>query len=245
MIATIADVRRPMHTTRRAKPRPKTLITATRSSPVPSRAIYKPYSKWTAIIAFVVAVALHIAAMIYLELKPDESAAPVSLGAEQFAEVTFEATPPVQPEPVPPPEDEPLDTPPPVVAPTDFVEEKPTPDAKRTRTSRVRTPIASPQQSGNIGGVSSIGAARAVAVSAPRPAYPYEARRAGTTGSGVALLNVNSATGGVTSIVMSQSTGSSILDNAATSAFKRWRFKPGTVTKVRVPITFTLTGAQF
>ena len=210
-----------------------------------SRAIYKPSSKWTAIIAFIFAVALHIAAVVYVQLKPEESAVPISLGAEQFAEVTFENAQPIEPEPVPPPEDEPLDMPPPAMAPTDFVEESPIPDAKRTRTSRARAPIARPQQTGQIGGMSSIGSARAVAVTAPRPVYPYEARRSGITGSGVALLNVNSTSGVVTNVVMTQSTGSPILDNAATSAFNRWRFKPGTVTKVRVPITFTLTGAQF
>jgi TonB family protein len=245
MIATIADVQRPMQTTSRAKPRTRKPIIATGSNSLPSRAIYKPYSKWTAIIAFVVAVILHIAAVVYVQLKPEESAVSISLGAEQFAEVTFEAAPPIPPEPVPPPQDEPLDTPPPAAAPTDFVEEKPVQDAKPPRTSRPRAPIARPQQGGNIGGVSSVGSARAVAVRAPRPVYPYEARRAGITGSGVALLTVNSATGAVTSVVMSQSTNNSILDNATTSAFSRWQFKPGTVTKVRVPITFTLTGAQF
>jgi TonB family protein len=58
-------------------------------------------------------------------------------------------------------------------------------------------------------------------------------------------MTVNQATGAVTDVVMAQSTGSAILDNAAKSAFRRWRFKPGTVTKVRTPITFTMTGAQY
>jgi TonB family protein len=58
-------------------------------------------------------------------------------------------------------------------------------------------------------------------------------------------MTVDTSSGTVTSAVMAQSTGNAILDNAATSAFKRWRFKPGTVSKVRTPITFTMTGAQF
>jgi len=91
----------------------------------------------------------------------------------------------------------------------------------------------------------SMSSARAVAVSAPRPEYPYEARRARATGSGVCVMTVDPSTGAVTSAVMAQSTGNPILDNAATSAFRRWRFKPGTVSKVRTPITFTMTGAQF
>ena len=32
---------------------------------------------------------------------------------------------------------------------------------------------------------------------------------------------------------------------AALIAFRRWRFKPGSVSKVRIPITFTTTGAQY
>ena len=243
MIATIADVRQPIATTGRSKSRAKKQVTITRSSAVPARAIYQPSSKWAAIIAFAVAVAVHIAAVVYVQLKPEESV-PISLGADHFAEVTLEFAPPAAPEPVPPPEDEPIEMPPPVAAPTDFVEEKPAPVANRTRARRPIAPIASPQ-SGYIGITSSIGSARAVAIRAPRPVYPYEARRAGITGNGIALLTVNPATGAVTSVTMTQSTGSSILDNATTSAFSRWRFKPGTVTKVRVPITFTLTGARF
>ena len=57
-------------------------------------------------------------------------------------------------------------------------------------------------------------------------------------------MTVDSASGAVTEAEMAQSTGSPILDNAATSAFRRWRFKPGSVSKVKIPITFTMTGAH-
>src|SRR5436190_1867600 len=36
-----------------------------------------------------------------------------------------------------------------------------------------------------------------------------------------------------------------ILDNSTISAFRRWCFKPGTPARVRIPITFVLTGAQY
>jgi protein TonB len=87
--------------------------------------------------------------------------------------------------------------------------------------------------------------AKVLALSAPRPEYPYEARRQRLTGSGVAVLLVDPASGSVTSVSIARSTGSAILDNAAISGFKRWRFKPGTVAKVSAPITFTLTGAAY
>ena len=58
-------------------------------------------------------------------------------------------------------------------------------------------------------------------------------------------MTVDTVSGAVTSAVMAQSTGNSALDNAAISAFRRWRFKPGTVSKVRMPINFTMTGAEY
>ena len=83
---------------------------------------------------------------------------------------------------------------------------------------------------------------RAVVISAPRPEYPYEARRASITGSGVVVMYVDPGTGTVTSCRMRQSTGSVILDDAALAAFRQWRFTPGTIKEVRVPITFTVGG---
>lgn len=78
----------------------------------------------------------------------------------------------------------------------------------------------------------------------PRIQYPYEARRSKITGSGTIVVSVGSD-GSVTDASMGASTGSPILDNAATSAFRGARFKPGTVPRVRIPITFTLTGASY
>jgi outer membrane biosynthesis protein TonB len=44
---------------------------------------------------------------------------------------------------------------------------------------------------------------------------------------------------------MWQGTGSLVLDNATVAAFKRWRFKPGTVSRVKSPVTYTMTGAAY
>ncbi len=76
----------------------------------------------------------------------------------------------------------------------------------------------------------------------PRIHYPYEARRAGIIGSGIILVEVNSATGEVISTRMGKSTGSAILDQAATEAFRHARFTKGTVTPIKIPITFGRTG---
>ena len=74
--------------------------------------------------------------------------------------------------------------------------------------------------------------------------YPYEAKRARLTGSGIARVSV-SPDGSVTSVSMSKSTGHPVLDNAAVVGLRGARFKPGTVPQVNIPITFTMTGAQF
>jgi TonB family protein len=211
--------------------------------------LYKPAPKWQVFLAFGGAFALHALAVGIAALKEEEPVADVMPDLEQIAEVTFEQQP-AEPEPTPPPEEEepePLDAPPEPIDPPEFVEEeKPTPPPKpRTEKPKPVAPIARPQAPQATAGPMSMSSAKAVAISAPRPEYPYEARRTRATGSGVCVMTVDVATGNVTSAVMATSTGNSILDNAAVSAFKRWRFRPGTVSKVRTPITFTMTGAQF
>ena len=87
----------------------------------------------------------------------------------------------------------------------------------------------------------SLSAAKAAAVSTRMPQYPYEAKRAHITGSGVCVMTVDTASGNVTGAVMEQSTGNGILDKVTTDAFQKWRFKPGTVSQVRVPISYETT----
>ena len=80
----------------------------------------------------------------------------------------------------------------------------------------------------------------ALLVSAVRPAYPYEALIRRLTGAGIAVLKIDRATGKVVSCEMAPSTGSEILDDAAVEAFLEWRFKPGTIAGVKIPIAFIL-----
>jgi TonB family protein len=84
----------------------------------------------------------------------------------------------------------------------------------------------------------SLSAAQAIAVRAPLPEYPYQAKRAHITGSGVCVMTVNTASGNVTNAMMAESTGDGILDYVTIHTFQRWRFKPGTVSQVRVPISY-------
>jgi protein TonB len=85
---------------------------------------------------------------------------------------------------------------------------------------------------------------RALAVYAPGPDYPYEARARRMTGSGIAELQIDPKTGFVTKARMVVSIGHAVLDEAALKAFRQWHFKPGTET-VRIPITYTMARLKY
>jgi TonB family protein len=213
---------------------------------MPKPLLYRPAPRWQAWAAIGGALAIHFAAVAIASIHPKEEIMDLSDIPEATVEMSIEQQP-EPPQPTPPPEEEPPPPPPPEAIPEqkpEFVEEKPTPPPKNPPTNKPVAPIAKPKPVGPIGPMS-MSSAKAVAVSAPRPEYPYEARRSKITGSGVCVMTVDSSSGSVTSADMAQSTGSPILDNAATSAFRRWRFKPGTVSRVRTPITFTMSGAQY
>ena len=84
----------------------------------------------------------------------------------------------------------------------------------------------------------SLSVAESMAITAPLPDYTYEMRRRNLAGSGVCLVTVDPATGTVTKATMFQSTGSPPLDKITIQTFKSWRFKPGTVSQVRIPISY-------
>jgi protein TonB len=209
----------------------------------PGPLLYRPAPRWQAVAAFGGAIAVHLAAVAIAAIHPKEEILDLSQIPEATVEMSLETQ--TEAQPTPPPEEEPPPPPPPEAIPEqqpEFVEEKPTPPPKRPPTNAPVVPLAKPKAAA---GPMSMSSAKINAVSAPRPEYPYEARRSKTTGSGVCVMTVDSGSGAVTSAEMAQSTGSPILDNAATSAFRRWRFKPGTVSKVRTPITFTMSGASY
>jgi TonB family protein len=81
--------------------------------------------------------------------------------------------------------------------------------------------------------------ARRIAISAPQPDYPIDARRNRTQGSGMFRLNL-AKDGKVDSIQVLKSTGNKTLDDAAERALRQWRFKPGMLQAVNVPINFVL-----
>ena len=198
--------------------------------------IYRPPPRWYFWTALGAALAIHLTAVAVSQRR---EAPPVELPPQppQVIEATL-----APPESTPPPEDIPLpEPPPPPDIKPEYVEET-TPPPKRPQAQKF-APIKAPQV-GKPGTLSASGA-KAAALYAPKPEYPYEARSRHVTGSGVCVVDVDATSGNVTNASMAQSTGNPILDNATVSAFRRWRFKAGSASKARIPITFTMTGASY
>jgi TonB family protein len=152
---------------------------------------------------------------------------------------------PAEEQPTPPPEDIPMPEPPPMPTEVPEFHEEQTPPPRQPKQVKA-APIKAPQSGlTRPPGTMSISGAKALAISAPRPEYPYEARSRHIMGSGVCVVTVDTASGSVTDATMAQSIGNPILDNSAMSAFRRWKFKPWTVSKVKIPITFTMGGASY
>jgi len=86
---------------------------------------------------------------------------------------------------------------------------------------------------------------KTLAVYAPKPEYPLEARRRRLVGRGVAILEINRRTGYVKSARMQPSTGHKILDEAALSGFRQWHFWPATVSKVEIPVRYSTKGFSY
>ena len=204
--------------------------------------LYQSSQRWRFGVALGAAALIHFAAIALASIHPHQQDKELQPGEDSDPTITLEPQSPLD-NPTPPPDM--IDSPTP--NPTDesvVPEERSTPAPIRRQTTRqLATPIVN-VRSATIGSLS-LSSARVSALSAPRLEYPYEARRQKITGSGIVVITVDSVSGSVTNVVMETSTGSPVLDNAAITGFRRWRFKPGTVSRVKSPITYTLTGAAF
>jgi TonB family protein len=202
---------------------------------------YKPRPRWHFVGSLAAAVALELAAVAIASIHrgeppPEE----ISMPSAPIDAVITE----LPPESTPPPEEEPPPPPPPPDEPTEFTIQEPTPPP---RPPQAPPPKPRPKVSENRGtaysGTVNYSAARNSFTSSPHPVYPYEAKRAHQTGSGAFIITFDDS-GNVTEVSAAPSTGSPILDQTTINTFHRWRCKPGAFHKVKVPITYTLEGAQ-
>jgi TonB family protein len=196
--------------------------------------LYRPNKQWRICAAIAAAVLLHIAAVAVANRESQ----PIPEISNRQTDDAFDVD--LSSEPVTPQETDELPPPdfPPATDELTFVDRQ-TPPPRKTNTQPLVRPASWTPR------VASARSGRALALIAPRPEYPFEARRQKLTGSGVVSFKIDSASGSVLDVTMAQSTGSAILDNAAISGFRRWRFKPGTPARVQTAITFTLTGAAY
>jgi TonB family C-terminal domain len=195
--------------------------------------LYRRRQPWMFWLAFACAAAIHVGAVVLAKNKSEK----ITLQdvTPPGADVEFVDT---EPELAPPYE---TITPPPAEFSPDeqtFVEENRAPQTVRPRKKTRITFVTR-------GVPVWFSSVKASAMYAPRPIYPYEARRQRMTGSGSALLSVDPVVGNVTHVRITRSCGSVILDNATVDALRRWRFRPGSALSVEVPITYTLTGASY
>jgi TonB family protein len=124
--------------------------------------------------------------------------------------------------------------------PTEEATPSPPPEPKRQKSALSKTPkVASTPE------ITSYSSARAFATFTPLPRYVASEHSNSVTGIGVWIVSVDPASGRVTAASMEQSTGDGALDKSALDAVQKWRFKPGTVSKVRIPFGFTAREASY
>jgi protein TonB len=139
----------------------------------------------------------------------------------------------------------PRPTPRPVVAPTPL----PLASAAPAEASAPATPPAQPDAGDNAESDQPLVEARSdvTSLNNPKPTYPLAARRQGVQGRVVLSARVR-ADGGCTEVRLKKSSGHSLLDEAAQSTVRRWRFVPATRAGravdswVDVPVSFRLEG---
>jgi TonB family protein len=81
-------------------------------------------------------------------------------------------------------------------------------------------------------------------VYSPSQNYPYEARLKLWEGSMLLELQITSQ-GSVDHVEILQHTRYPLLELAAKQGFRRWRFTPGTASRVRIPVTFSWHCAEY
>ena len=210
------------------------LTTALRSQAVLPFVGLEVSEKWRIGGAFGLAIVLHLAVIglaAFWSQQPEGMLVSLAPGS---VEVTIQADSPLD-DLAPSPD---IDLPAPAPTPLEeylFTEATFSPPPVRQNVSRSIAKVRSGKS-----GTPSSSSALALALSAPWPDYPPIARQNKITGDGIAAMTIDSS-GSVTHVSMSKSTGDPSLDDAALRSFRRWRFRPGSVSKVKVPVTFRLS----
>jgi TonB family protein len=177
-----------------------------------------------------------------LESKLDASRNEIAALQKRTGEAGPAASPSQNPGAASKPKQQPTTSGPSVQIAQEPVEEATPPPPPRPKQQVV--PIQAQQVAGTLGTMS-ISSASTLAVFAPRPEYPREARSHRIAGSGVCVVSVDRGSGHVTEASIAQSTGNQTLDNAAVSTFRTWIFKRRKVSTVSISFGFTTRGTPY
>lgn len=97
---------------------------------------------------------------------------------------------------------------------------------------------ATPPARSSTSNTAQVSSAAGGSLTGPRPEYSQAARSAHLSGKGTYLLHLDTSTGSVTDVTVSQSTGSAVLDQAAISAFRQWHAQPNCPKEMPLTISF-------
>jgi protein TonB len=209
-------------------------------------------------------VGVHGAALLFGRIRDDRPAVQPDRPAEVIAVMVVEPAPPVEtpppPEPPPPvpvePEPLPPEPLPPEPPPVEQILTAPEPEPVRPVATPPPAPKPKPRPAAEPKPEKPPPAPRPPATRTivkakpdyahnPPPRYPEMARRQGWEGVVMVRAHV-SAAGRVTSVSLHRGCNYGVLNQAALSAVKSWRFRPGSIggqaadTVVEVPVNFSL-----
>ncbi|MFL6588730.1 MAG: energy transducer TonB [Chthoniobacterales bacterium] len=77
------------------------------------------------------------------------------------------------------------------------------------------------------------------AITSPPAGYPPEAQQRNLSGSGLYELQIDKS-GKTAAVRVIRSAGQPVLDQAAKSAFIKWRFKPGVFSRIIIPVGWSV-----
>jgi TonB family protein len=100
------------------------------------------------------------------------------------------------------------------------------------------TQATTPQTRPSTSTTTQVSTAAGGSITGPPPVYSQAARNAHLSGTGSYLLHFDTATGSVTEVTVTKSTGSPVLDQAAISAFRQWHAQPNGPKEMPLTISF-------
>jgi len=111
-----------------------------------------------------------------------------------------------------------------------------------TSSTSSQTPAPITQSNANTPGYDTVALRPSGSMSGPKPELPPEARGQHLTGRGVYLMHFDKPTGNLIDVTVSQSTGSTVLDQAAIATLRQWHATPGCPREVPFTVTYSVTG---